>query len=133
MEQLAFLQEDLSEVSRMAAEEGGIVGFSQTDLMSRTIPYRARLNRLLSRYGELKGVDKSFMWETFTLNEAGWKFVREGGFEGRKKAEERKQTGEFWRRVSMLLEVPAKAASVLADIFSFFKIIFISIVLLSCL
>ena len=74
------MEQDLKDIILRAASRGGVVSFASTDLMNRTVPYRARLNRFLSQYGKLSDMDSSHMWSDFSLNDEGWKLAGRLGF-----------------------------------------------------
>lgn len=86
------IEEEIAErIIKQAFNEGGEVIFTDTELKGCTDrALLQKVNLLLSLYGAMNNMTTLDRWSIFKLNEKGIRFIRQGGFNGEREREQRK-------------------------------------------
>lgn len=86
------IEEEIAErIIKQAFNEGGEVIFTDTELKGCTDrALLQKVNLLLSLYGAMNNITTLDRWSIFKLNEKGIRFIRQGGFNGEREREQRK-------------------------------------------
>lgn len=86
------IEEEIAErIIKQAFNEGGEVIFIDTELKGCTDrSLLQKVNLLLSLYGAMNNITTLDRWSIFKLNEKGIRFIRQGGFNGEREREQRK-------------------------------------------
>lgn len=86
------IEEEIAErIIKQAFNEGGEVIFTDTELKGCTDrALLQKVNLLLSLYGAMNNITTLDRWSIFKLNEKGIRFIRQGGFNGEREREHRK-------------------------------------------
>lgn len=85
------IEEIAERIIKQAFNEGGEVIFTDTELKGCTDrALLQKVNLLLSLYGAMNNITTLDRWSIFKLNEKGIRFIRQGGFNGEREREQRK-------------------------------------------
>lgn len=86
------IEEEIAErIIKQAFNEGGELIFTDTELKGCTDrALLQKVNLLLSLYGAMNNITTLDRWSIFKLNEKGIRFIRQGGFNGEREREQRK-------------------------------------------
>ena len=90
-------QDEIAEkIIRQAFENGGEVLFCDTKIGEfEDTQLLKTINLILSMYGKVHGMMISHRWTYYTINENGYRFIKEGGFKGERERENRKNEFEM--------------------------------------